>query len=356
MNPFMHSSIGNKRYQATILALGIGHGFSDAAAGFLIGSLPNEDGHIQTGMAVLVYNLLAFGGQLPAGIWLDRIGQYRQWAVLSLLGMILALGLLLGQSYWLAIVIAGLSSAVFHVAGGAVTLSSFPGKSRFIGLFSAFGVIGLALGGWAGSMQQRNVGYLLLAGLTITLFVVWKSRFPLTRKPDVSTLHAPLDTHDYLMILLLVAIALRSAVWNVAQLLYLHQYDWLIYMALAAMAGKLMGGWLTDRIPLKVYALFALTIAIPALGWGYRKLFWLLLGTGLLQSLTPVSVAALHRLLPNRPATATGATFGLAIALGGLFSMRITPSFFSPLVLPGLLTGAAYYWFLASEKRLSSLT
>ncbi|GAB3949346.1 hypothetical protein GCM10028805_25360 [Spirosoma harenae] len=306
----------------------------------------------------MVYNLLAFGGQLPAGVWLDQIGHYRKASVLSLAGMIVSVGLLYAQFVWPAVVLAGVSSAVFHVAGGAVILTSFPEQSRFVGIFSAFGVMGLALGGWSGAMQFSGVGYALMAGLTLVMLTLVKTNFPLAQKQVLSTERPPLDNHDYLMILLLTAIALRSAVWNMIQLLYSDQYDWLLYIAMAAMAGKLVGGWLTDRIPWKIYALVALTIAIPALSWGHRKLFWLMVGTGLLQSLTPVSIVALQRLFPNTPATVSGATFGLAIALGGLVSfvpLDTYFSFFTQLILLGLLTWGLYYSFWSSENQPSTL-
>ncbi|GAB4026785.1 MFS transporter [Spirosoma gilvum] len=348
----------NSRYHYTVFALGIGHGFSDAAAGYLIGNLSSDSSFVDMGGAIMVYNLLAFGGQLPAGIWLDRIGYYRLPAILSLVGMVAAVGLLMGELLWPAVVLAGLCSAIYHVAGGAVTLTSFPEKSRFVGLFSAFGVMGLALGGWAGAMGWDVVGYLLMSGLAIIGLVLLKTSFPLVQVRMTVEEKPQLDHHDYLMILLLMAIAMRSAVWNIVQLLYAQHYDWLLYVALAAMVGKLIGGWLTDRIPWKLYALTALAIAIPALGWGYRRLFWLMLGTGLLQSLTPVSIVALQRLFPNTPAMVSGATFGLAIALGGLVSYVPLASYFSlftQLLLLGVLTWCLYYSFWSVHNQRSTL-
>lgn len=346
MNTQRKRATAYSNYRATVLLLGIGHGLSDAAAGYLIGTLSQNGGFAQIGSAVLLYNALAFGGQLPAGVWLDRIGHYRKLSVLSLLGMVMALGLLSAQLVWVAIVLAGISSAVFHVAGGATTLVCFPNKSRFVGLFSAFGVMGLALGGWAGAMQYAWGSYVLIAGLSGLLLLLGRASFPLARPKEVEEVNPALDQHDYLMIVLLMAIALRSVIWNSLQLIYTHQYDWLLYMALAAMIGKLVGGWVADRIPWKLYALSALTIAIPALSWGHRKLFWLMLGTGLLQSLTPLSVVALQRIAPNRPATVSGAAFGLAIALGGLISFApfvFLGSFWAQFLLVGLLTGGFYY-------------
>ncbi|GAB3979270.1 hypothetical protein GCM10028806_44230 [Spirosoma terrae] len=349
MDVISRLSAGGSRYQRIVLALGVGHGFSDAAAGYLIGSLSQQSDFFQIGSAVLLYNALAFGGQLPAGVWIDRLGHYRSPAILSLLGMLLALGLLYYQLIWISVGLAGISSAFFHAAGGATTLVCFPGKAQFVGLFSAFGVLGLALGGWAGATQVSWFCYVVVAGLSMVLVVLLNATFPLGQRLNRSIERRSLDRHDYLMIVLLMAIALRSAVWNCLQLIYSHQYEWLFYMAIAAMVGKVVGGWLTDRISWKVYALIALTVAIPALSWGHRKLVWLLLGTGLLQSLTPMSVLAWQRIYPNRPAAVSGLSFGLAIAIGGLVSvspLAMSGSVLAQLLLMGLLTAGLYYVFL----------
>lgn len=342
-------------YQPTVVALGIGHGFSDAAAGYLMGNLTHQADFSQIGGVVMLYNVLAFGGQLPAGIWLDRLGRYKEAAIMSLAIMIVALGFS-GTNVWVFTILAGISSAFFHVAGGGITLMSFPQRARFVGIFSAFGVMGLALGGWAAAMNWVWVQYLLMSGLGMVLLFLGWANYPSFQKNKIASKEQPLlDSHDYLMILLLVAIAMRSAVWNFIQLLYAQQYEWLLYIALAAMVGKLAGGWLTDRIGWRLYTLTALMVAIPALTWGYRKLFWLMLGTGLLQSVTPVSVVALQRIFPKLPATVSGAAFGLAIALGGviqLFPANIDFYFLPQIALLGLFAWGSYFYAFQIHKTL----
>ena len=342
-------------YQPTVVALGIGHGFSDAAAGYLMGGVTHQADFTQIGGVVMLYNVLAFGGQLPAGMWLDRLGRYKETALISLVLMILALGFS-GANVWVFTALAGISSAFFHVAGGGITLMSFPQRAGFVGIFSAFGVMGLALGGWAAAMHWGWVQYLLMSGLGMVLLFLGWAGYPSFQKNKMTSKEQPLlDSHDYLMIVLLVAIAMRSAVWNFIQLLYAQQYEWLLYIALAATVGKLAGGWLTDRIGWRLYTLTALMIAIPALTWGYRKLFWLMLGTGLLQSVTPVSVVALQRIFPTFPATVSGAAFGLAIALGGfiqLFPFSTDFYFLPQIALLGLFAWGLYFYAFQLHKNL----
>lgn len=342
-------------YQPTVVALGIGHGFSDAAAGYLMGSVTHQADFTQIGGVVLLYNVLAFGGQLPAGIWLDQLSRYKETALISLALMIGALSFS-EINVWLFTALAGVSSAFFHVAGGGITLMSFPQRASFVGIFSAFGVIGVALGGWAAAMNWDWAQYVLMSGLGMVLLFLGWANYPSFQKNKMTSQEHPLlDSHDYLMILLLVAIAMRSAVWNFIQLLYAQRYEWLLYIALAAMVGKLAGGWLTYRIGWRLYTLTALMVAIPALTWGYRKLFWLMLGTGLLQSVTPVSVVALQRIFPKFPATVSGAAFGLAIALGGviqLFPANTDLYLIPQIALLGIFAWGLYFYAFRIYKTL----
>ncbi len=344
--------------QTLIWALGIGHGFSDATAGYLMGTLAQEVALSEVALAVVIYNILAFGGQFPLGIYLDHLKYYRSAAILALVGMIMAC-ICMGFQIWVGTVLAGVSSAIFHVAGGGITLRSFPQKASYMGIFSAFGVFGLALGGWAGATQVLWIQQVLVVGLGMVAFLVLVIRMPEALPFEVDTPKTTfLDTHDYLMILLMVAIAARSAIWNYIQLLYNHQYEWLLYIALAAMVGKLLGGWLSDHVGMRLYALVSLAMAIVVLSWGHRKLIWLMIGTGLLQSITPVSVIALQRAFPQWPATMSGAAFGLAIALGGsasVFSLGKNLFYLPQLFIWGMGVWLLYFYAFKLHKKLFSI-
>ncbi len=128
------------------LVLGLAHGVADGAAGLLLGGLPRTMGLERVALLVLLYNALAFGGQPIAGLIADRLGRPRGAALAGLL--LLSVALLLGRSQpQLAVALAGLGSAAFHVGGGALALCATQGRAAGPGLFAAPGVVGLACGG-----------------------------------------------------------------------------------------------------------------------------------------------------------------------------------------------------------------
>jgi len=153
---------------------------------------------------------------------------------------------------------------------------------------------------------------------------------------------------------LLAAIALRSAVWSSLQFLFEGRYDLLIAMALAAALGKIAGGVLADRVGWRRWTLGALALAAPLLIIGEQSLIALLAGVALLQSVTPVTLAATARLLPRYPATAAGLALGLAIAIGGLLPTGGLSTVISapPFLISVLLAAALALWWAIKRVEL----
>jgi MFS transporter, FSR family, fosmidomycin resistance protein len=340
------------------LALGLAHGVADGAAGLLLGGLPGSIPLAQVALLVLLYNVLAFGGQPVVGLMADRAGRPRAAALLGLL--LLAGALLAGTGQpQTAVALAGLGSAAFHVGGGALALCATKGRASGPGLFAAPGVVGLAAGGALAAAGYSAIWPFLLPllALAIALTAIELPALPYgptaDRHPSTSM---ELEGHDLVMLALLAAIALRSAVWSALQFLFEGRYELLLTMALAAAVGKVVGGVLADRIGWRRWVVGALALAAPLLGFGGQYLPLLLLGVALLQSATPVGLAVAARLLPQQPATAAGLALGLAIAIGGLPTLcGLGPAIVAPPALVGVLLAAmlALWWALRAIGRMS---
>jgi MFS transporter, FSR family, fosmidomycin resistance protein len=98
-------------------------------------------------------------------------------------------------------------------------------------------------------------------------------------------------------------------------------------------------------------------LAAPLLAFGGQNLALLLPGVALLQSATPVALAATARILPRYPATAAGLALGLAIAIGGApVAGGLGSALAASAALAGLLAAAALalWWALrrVPDKRL----
>lgn len=327
--------------------MGLMHGINDCVAGFVLGSLAASSLEVtDVGWWILIYNALAFGGQAPLALITDQWNLPKPLLVLAALCNGAGL-LLFGASPLMAVVFLGVGSALVHITGGSITLQHDPGKAGALGLFTAPGVLGLALGGLMAYMGLSAALPLLwgtIAVVTLALFMPISSQRQLARQEH----GVQLDKHDWVMMLLLLVIAMRSAIWNTFQLINQGDYYLLLYLAAAAMGGKMAGGYIADKVGWRNYALGALLLAAPLLTFGGKKPWLLAIGVGLLQSVTPLTLGAMHRALPTRPALATGLTLGLAIALGGVPMLMGYNWFNEPMaiLLGTLLLAGAYFGIL----------
>lgn len=318
------------------VSLGLAHCVSDCSAGLILGSLTSSMSLYGVGSLVLLYNILAFGAQPLAGLMTDKLKNPRLAAITGLILMIAAI-LLFYFNPFIAVICAGLASALFHVGGGALALCATPDKASGPGLFSAPGVAGLAIGGY---MAINNIfpAAIMIGILSVIIVIVTILKLPVLPY-DATKDNEVFDKHDFIMLFLLLAIALRSAVWNIFQHVEQGEITNIILISLSAAGGKIAGGYAGDKFGWRRYSFTALMLAIPLLILGETSIYFLLPGIALLQSVTPVLVAALYKNMKKLPATTSGLAFGLAIAAGGVpFVSGIKFDFMSsPFFITGVL-------------------
>lgn len=305
-----------------VIILAFGHGLNDLIAGYFIGILAlNNNDLLKTGLAITIYNILAFGGQYPIAVFLEKTGNTKKFLVVSYLFNVFAIIIFLFSSE-VSIILAGIASAIYHVAGGSYCAEN--NKATNIGLFAAPGVAGLIAGGYL-SWKQVDIIPILLPIAIIFLFVLIKIKIAthaVEKNISISnTGKHTIGTHDIIMILLLLIISLRSVTWNVFQLIYDNNFEWLIAIAIAAVAGKIAGGWLADKIGWRLYALSSVIIATPLLTFFKKELVLFCIGIGLLQSGIPATTSLLIHSLKGKTSKGIALSFGTAIIIGSAASI-----------------------------------
>lgn len=249
---------------------GVAHGINDFIAGFLLSVLTYKSTNTElNAIAFLTYSTIAFGGQLPAGIIVDKTKNIKVFSFISLLFMITAI-LLSDVSIFTAILFSSFASAFIHVCGGAACYVSDQKNVTIAGIFTSPGVIGLIIGGIAGSMHF-NYFYWLLLPVAVLLFAVTKLSIPTydSIKENNNSVSL-LDTHDFFMLVLLTAIAFRSLIWNVLHMLCYSDTNWLLAIAFSAATGKLIGGYISDKVEWKKFV-FATTVGAACFFKSWEK-------------------------------------------------------------------------------------
>lgn len=303
--------------------LGFIHLLNDLTAGLLIGTAASSSiSGEELSMLVLVYNVLAFGSQPLAGLLSDKYQLSKMYVYAGVICAITGL-LIFSVSPWVAIIMSGVGSSVFHVGGGSLAISSDDKTSGYIGLFSSPGVLGLALGGYISWL-----GHFPLLEL-LSLFILSAVIASLLKTPSPSTINQEQsfipDKHDLIMIAVLLAIAFRSAVWNIFQYISAGETAMLIPLALSAASGKMAGGFLADWFGKRVWLYVSLILAIILLTFHEQSRIGLYAGVFFLQASSPAAIRVLATGLPGRTGLAASIAFGLAIAAGALpHYMRMT--------------------------------
>ncbi len=301
------------RYQQPLL-WGILHGINDFTAGYMLSAYAYTQPADTAFLLVIIYSILGFGGQLPAGFAVDKYKRLKPFAQAST-GLLLMAILLYFISPAVGIVMSGLASALVHVTGGAVCLQVHEEKNSPLALFTAPGVLGLTLGGLAGTIGP-SVLFISLAGVLVISVLIFTRGLPAWCPPQKK--ESVLDMHDWIMLGLLLVMCFRSFLFDVInQVAHLHQ-DGLVIIGISAFAGKLVGGAVADRIGWKTYTYICLPLALLLFQFGKENIYALGFGIASLQSSVPITLLLMSRSLPLYPGTATALSLGTSVALAGL--------------------------------------
>lgn len=303
------------------ILLGLSHALNDFFSGYILAHLSNDFSRETSTTLFLIYGALAFGGQVPIAMLINRGIDLRRATLLAILLLILGVILSFQTTPTLTITVIGIGSALLHVAAGTWILEIAQQRIGITGIFIAPGVAGLTFGGILGSLNFTNISMLTLGFgvlLMISIYIVSK-KSTFSNKNDKSIALIEFDRHDGLMLLILAAICLRSLIWDIINLTHSgNNQNLILAIGLSAFIGKLLGGFLSDAIGWKRWIQISLPLSSVFLIFMGDNTLAVCTGTALLQSTTPVMVHLMYRVFPKEPATAISLTLGLGILLAGL--------------------------------------
>jgi FSR family fosmidomycin resistance protein-like MFS transporter len=306
---------------------------------------------------VLGYDLLAFAGQAPLGWLADRLGLRRGAALAGLLCT--AAALLAGRGSAVAVVlIAGVGNALFHVGAGAMVLAGSQGRAAPAGVFVAPGALGLGLGLLLGrkflSVPLWPWLFAIAAACIVVLLVATDTPSSEKLLPAHSVTRPAFQRREIagIVALLAVSVAVRSLAGTVGCDGCPRGLFLMVALPVAAFTGKLTGGFLADRFGWLDLSVAALLASAPLLAFSGGDGWLALPGMVIFQMTMPVTLAAMMRLLPARPAFGFGL---LCVALVAGTLPAYLPGGWRPQGLPlfFLVLGSAAALYLALRLLLS---
>lgn len=304
-----------KKQLSISLHWGLLHGINDWIAGYLLMHYSFTNPGKESFIALVIYVILAFGGQLPLGIIVDKLKKIKIFGQLSILLLIIATTLSI-QFVFPAIIIAGIASAGIHVIGGTICLQQSENKITPLGIFTAPGVAGLALGGFCGALPPDWM-WLALVLIFILFFQISKKGWPAYIFKKETPANTP-DTHDAIMIILLFIMTLRSFIFDMINQFSTQIEYGLLILGLSAFCGKIIGAVMADKIGWKNWLYISLPLSFIFFEIGRESIWALGFGIACLQSSVPLTLQLMYKCLPSYPATASAMSLGTVIALAGL--------------------------------------
>ena len=230
-----------------------GHFYVDFFCALTMVSLVNDP------WLFVLYNFLAFAVQMPIGLIADFVGRNRSFA---LVGVMLVLMGMLPLPVMLRVILIGLGNASYHVGGGREALLWEEGFTG-LGIFVAPGAMGIYLG----TVFAGDAGYTFMAACILALIGIGMIFFcdgtPRFRPRENCRITSAALMFGVVVLRSLVGLAMETP-WKVGVFLLLS--------AVAATAGKALGGILADRIGWKWTGITSLLITallflIPDLGF-----------------------------------------------------------------------------------------
>jgi FSR family fosmidomycin resistance protein-like MFS transporter len=296
------------------LLWGLLHGLNDFAAGFMLANYTYNHNYSQSFLLIVIYSIIGFGGQLPVGFWLDYKKQLKPFAAASLILLPVSI-ILFFINAEAAIVFSGVASAFVHVTGGTVCLQVHQNKTGPLAVFTAPGVLGLTLGAVLGSSSIYSLWFVLTAVVIVGL-LIWYNNLPDYKAAEKK--QSELDAHDFVMLGILLIMCFRSFIFDIINHVA-HQYEnGIVIIGISAFLGKIIGGFIADKIGWKNFVYISLPIALLLFQFGKENIYALAFGIACLQSSVPITLLLMSRSLPLYPATATALSLGTSIAFAGL--------------------------------------
>lgn len=305
---------------------GLVHALVDATSVMVVyAALPMHDLRLWHAFYfVVAYDVLAFATQVVFGAAADALRAPKLAAGVGA-ALVAAGALALPVAALPTLLCVGLGNACFHVGAGAISLRIAPRRAAPAGVFVAPGALGLAVGAWLGK-HTLAPSWPFAAALLLALVVVW--RLPSAPLPhdlledaqlgrELRRPEATPSKPALLVLLLLASVFVRSFIGFAGS--YRCPKAAFIPFALAgaAFTGKLVGGYLADRLGWLETGVGALLLSAPLIAFGAESWPVVVAGMLLFQMTMPVTLAAAALVFPRRPALAFGLTC-LALILGAL--------------------------------------
>ena len=224
----------------TLFVYGITHALVDAACAGIVFADFNRGSDFL--FIVVLYNVLGFGLQPLLGELVDKA---QKPVISAIIGCALTAFAAVTYKFTIvAIVLAGVGNALFHVSGGIVCLNMSNKKAAIPGIYVAPGTIGLFIGTLIGKSGHFSPYPFVLLFVTLMIFI-YKIKAPqINYDNNIEVKHSK---YELIILLLLISISIRSFVGMAVVFPWKTNTSLLYVLIFSVFLGKALGGVFADK-------------------------------------------------------------------------------------------------------------
>jgi len=299
----------------------------------------------------IIYNVIAFGLQPFFGYFADQKNLYFVYILLGLLLPLVALQMIsLGV---IAIILATLGNAMYHVGGGVLSINLYPNKAAPAGFFVAPGALGVLAGTVLANGYSSPVLYISLIVIVtlLALFFIFKSHIN-------NHTYQPIPKNFIKIIyLILIVVLIRGLIGTMLILTWKSEIWLLLALTLGVFAGKFFGGWLGDLFGYKLIGIGGLVISFPLLILGHQMPLFGILGAFFFNLTMAITLFIIIQNLGKYKGTAFGlTTLSLLIAyLPSAFGLKFEFGIFYEIFIFISVVLGAYLLNLALDSHRENI-
>ncbi|MFI3168126.1 MAG: hypothetical protein R3Y32_08445 [Bacillota bacterium] len=294
-----------KRETKSLISYTFSHFAVDFACFFILISCVLKSTSVsEYAILALIYNVIAFGGQVFVGSFCDCNKNFKAGLVGGLLVLV---SLAFFSLPICALILCSVGNAFFHVGGGIDSLVYSNGKAARSGIFVSTGAVGLILGTLLGGLGVEYI-YIPILIMALANISMWK--FGLVKgesDPIAFELHNTKVKYEWVVLLALATIVFRSFVGGSIEISW--NIGWLIILpSCSACGGKALGGILGDKFGVRKLGTISLAVSVPFIFFGSGNAFLCVVGLVLFNMSMPLTLGIVFSAMGRNT---EGLSFGL---------------------------------------------
>lgn len=312
-------------------------------------------------LELLLYNFLAFAGQLPLGLLIDHLREKHKSISrgAASAGCAICLAVLVtGIDSWFLAAAAGIGNGLFHAGSGAHILCEYRNRSSAAGAFVSTGALGIFLGS---VLPFQRIVYILTIFVTAVL-ILYSLRDISVKNEEPVCVKRERESHSFSIpdmlsvIFLFMVVALRSLEGSIFSFRWNDSVMTGLFIAAAVFAGKLLGGLAAGCFGRFRTSVTSLGTAAVFLVFS-DQMTSALVGLLLFNMTMPVTLTALYDRFPGYPAASFGLlTFALYIGVLPVFAGVVSgissvPVYVALTMLSLILLAAGLFLQYGMKKR-----